>query len=150
MGAKRSNISPIKQAGFINKIFPNGKFISKRDSGLSWVGDITPSANSLTYTVKVQYSLADGAKVYVINPNPLPLADGKTHLPHVYSHNKQRLCLYYPGVGEWNRSDLLVDTIFPWISEWLLHYELWLITGEWLGGGIHHNIDNKREAKDND
>jgi hypothetical protein len=30
---------------------------------------------------------------------------------------------------------LLAYTVVPWISEWLLYYELWLFTGEWTGGG---------------
>jgi hypothetical protein len=32
---------------------------------------------------------------------------------------------------------LLAYTVVPWTSEWLVFYELWLITGEWLGGGTH-------------
>ena len=32
---------------------------------------------------------------------------------------------------------LLADTIVPWAAEWLMHYELWLVTGEWTGGGDH-------------
>ena len=32
---------------------------------------------------------------------------------------------------------LLATTIFPWTAEWLLHYEIWLATGEWTGGGYH-------------
>ena len=32
----------------------------------------------------------------------------------------------------------VVNTIIPWTSEWLLHYELWHATGKWLGGG-HRN-----------
>ena len=34
-----------------------------------------------------------------------------------------------------NRKDLISDTIIPWVADWLLYYELWLATGEWLGGG---------------
>jgi hypothetical protein len=25
----------------------------------------------------------------------------------------------------------------PWLLLWLSFYELWLITGEWHGGGVH-------------
>ncbi|MDY0295864.1 MAG: hypothetical protein RB296_00975 [Acidobacteriota bacterium] len=32
---------------------------------------------------------------------------------------------------------IIAKTIVPWASEWLIFYELWLATGEWLGGGIH-------------
>ena len=31
----------------------------------------------------------------------------------------------------------IAKTILPWTSEWLVHYQLWLATGEWHGGGIH-------------
>lgn len=34
-----------------------------------------------------------------------------------------------------HRKDLISDTIIPWVADWLLYYELWLATGEWLGGG---------------
>jgi hypothetical protein len=52
-------------------------------------------------------------------------------LPHVFGG--EDLCLYYEG--EWTSEMALVETIVPWASEWLVHYELWLITGEWGGGG---------------
>ena len=32
---------------------------------------------------------------------------------------------------------LISNTIIPWTIEWLYFYELWLATGEWLGGGEH-------------
>jgi hypothetical protein len=35
---------------------------------------------------------------------------------------------------------LLCQTIVPWISEWLLHYEIWLVTGKWCAGGIHPTV----------
>lgn len=32
---------------------------------------------------------------------------------------------------------LIADTYIPWAIEWLYYYEIWLVTGEWCGGGIH-------------
>jgi hypothetical protein len=29
----------------------------------------------------------------------------------------------------------MANSIVPWASEWLFFYEMWLITGEWDGGG---------------
>jgi hypothetical protein len=55
-------------------------------------------------------------------------------LPHVYPLNT--LCLFL-GNREWHESIPIADTLVPWASEWLLYYELWLATGEWLGGGEH-------------
>jgi hypothetical protein len=48
------------------------------------------------------------------------------------------LCLYLPG--EWNESMLLAATILPWTSQWLFYYELWLITGHWMGTGHDHPV----------
>jgi hypothetical protein len=43
---------------------------------------------------------------------------------------------------------LYTETIVPWISEWLMYYELWLSTGEWLGGGIHPQKKNEQDEKE--
>lgn len=31
----------------------------------------------------------------------------------------------------------LAHTIVPWACDWLMHYEFWLATGTWAGGGVH-------------
>ena len=72
-------------------------------------------------------------KVFVEDPEIEDQADER--VPHRYRDGS--LCLYLPGTGEWKRDMFLADTILPWTSEWLLHYELWLATSEWHGGGIH-------------
>lgn len=137
------------QIGAIKSYFPEGNFTQKSAHKLEWIGKITPSPNSQTYSIKLQYSFKDGVSVFVTEPMPLPLAQGETRLPHVYSHEKQKLCLYYPNGQEWNKSKYLVHTIIPWALEWLFHYELWLITGIWSGGGIHPD-ENKDAAKQNE
>ena len=144
-----SRIKITDQAGAIRSYFPNGD-LRVLGNKLIWTGEITPSPNSGTYIIKVKYSYTDGVKVYVVNPKPLPLAVGQTRLEHVYSHEEQRICLYYPDRTEWNSSMWLVQTIFPWASEWLFFYELWLVTGEWLGGGKHHEVDDKIKEEQND
>jgi len=40
---------------------------------------------------------------------------------------------------EWHAGMLFVQTIIPWMSEWLYFYEIWLCCGKWLGGGIEHS-----------
>ncbi len=144
-----NKISMQNQIGAIRSYFPDGNFTQSSNARLVWNGKITPSPNSLTYSIKLDYSFKKGVSVFVTNPNPLPLATGETRLPHVYSHEKQKLCLYYPNGEEWNRTKYLVHTIIPWASEWLLHYELWLVTGVWNGGGIHPSED-KDDVKNNE
>jgi hypothetical protein len=29
-------------------------------------------------------------------------------------------------------------SIVPWLGLWLIHYEGWLATGHWEGGGVDH------------
>jgi hypothetical protein len=91
---------------------------------------LQPSPASQTYTVTLTYRHGRHPQVSVTDPS-LTLYPGATALPHVYPGNE--LCLSYPG--EWTHNMLLAHTIVPWTSEWLLHYELWLITGQWAGGG---------------
>ncbi|KAA6339088.1 hypothetical protein EZS27_012949 [termite gut metagenome] len=142
-----SKISIANQAGAIRSYFPDGCLYSSKDK-LVWIGDITPSPISLTYTIKITYSYKDGVKAYVANPKPLPLATVKSRLPHVYSHEEQRLCLYYPSGKEWDSSKYLVHTIFPWASEWLFYYELWVVTGNWLGGGKYIELGEIGKVKE--
>jgi hypothetical protein len=58
--------------------------------------------------------------------------DGES-LPHVWSHHRRLLCLH--RAEDWNPKHLIANTIVPWAAEWFLFYEIWLITGEWDGGG---------------
>jgi len=94
---------------------------------------LRPTPLSETYIVQLRYTLAKSPQIKVLKPELIP-PEGKC-LPHTY-HGK-RLCLYYPGIGDWRGDMLLSKTIVPWISEWLLHYEIWLVTGKWCGGGKH-------------
>jgi hypothetical protein len=93
---------------------------------------LQPTPASLRYTVRLAYRHGTRPKVTVTDP-PLQPHPGARHLPHVYAGDD--LCLNYPG--EWREDMLLARTIVPWTSEWLAFYELWLVTGEWLGGGTH-------------
>lgn len=118
--------------------FPNGVLISKSSHHLKWEMDVVPTPNSRTYRIRMEYSIGAPPRVRVIVPSVLPKAPGKDFLPHVFSTEKQQICLYYGKFWEWNPSMLLSRKIVPWAAEWLFYYELWVLTGEWLGGGIEH------------
>ena len=124
-----------QQAVALRGLYPEAQCKSRREN-LHWTGLLTPSPLSASYTVTVVYRKDASPKTYVCQPK-LIVPVGKS-LPHVYSQKEQRLCLYYPRGGrEWNESMSIARTIVPWASEWLFFYELWLATGDWLGGGIH-------------
>ena len=125
------------QAANIKRLFPDSIINTTHDRVLTWSYDIKPSPLGDTYKIKLEYNITGIPMVYVTNPKPLTLAKGENKLPHCYDQKKQHLCLYLPFSGEWNRSKLLVHTIIPWTYDWLYHYEIWLGTGEWTGGGVH-------------
>ena len=148
MAQKSKPISIAVQAANIKKMYPNTKVTTFHDQELIWTHTITPSPLGDHYEIKLVYSIngsrntrtrtktTSSPKIYVVKPK-LELATGQKKLPHCYDDKSQHLCLYYPDGTEWNKSMLLATTIIPWAYEWLYHYEIWLGTGEWTGGGVH-------------
>lgn len=124
------------QAAKIKSIFPLSH-PSVNDGKLTWKYSITPSPLSASYEVKLTCIKGQHPNVYVLKPI-LELYPGETKLPHVYDTKKQWLCIYYRKTKEWDSSKHIADTVIPWTCEWLLHYECWITTGVWHGGGIHN------------
>lgn len=95
-----------------------------------------PTALSREYRVRLRYN-GRVPDVYLLGADIAGIE--RPDFPHIYARNKDKglvkLCLYY--LGEWNPSMKISDTIIPWTIEWLLHYEIWLATGKWNGGGRH-------------
>lgn len=106
---------------------------------MSWSGWLQPTEMSERYRVVISWDgVSYRPRVRVIAP--ALRTRGDEPLPHVFSDGS--VCLHMPD--EWSPDDLISETIIPWASEWLLHYELWLVTGEWTGGG--HEPAPKRPA----
>ena len=140
---KIKKLSFFEQYAGIKRYFPFGEIKKVSDKSLQWIGTLKSSPLGNEYKVKVVYEEGKLPNVYVLEPLPLPLADGKNFLPHVYDTKKQRLCLYYPDGKEWNKTKSIAQTIMIWAIEWLYHYEIWLVTGEWHGGGVEHGNSKK-------
>lgn len=96
---------------------------------------LQPTPMSRSYSVRIVYRHRRRPRVTVTDP-PLALHPDATALPHVYPDGD--LCLHLPG--EWKDHMFLADTILPWTSAWLLHYELWLALGYWTGTGDQHPV----------
>lgn len=114
---------------------------------LFWKQRVRPSDLSRTYDITVKYN-GMTPEVYLYNQGIMTKED--EYIPHCYRRhykNKEdeyvKLCLYYPGYQEWSRDMFLSDTIIPWTIDWLYFYELWRVTGKWLGGGIEHEKNKK-------
>lgn len=125
------------QQGALRSYFPDSTIIRHGETELIWIHTLTPTPLSNSYKIKLHYKATEGVNVYVLEPK-LALAKGKLLLPHVYSTAKQQLCLYYPDGNEFHNGMFYVRSIIPWTSEWLYHYEIWVSTGKWHGGGIDH------------
>lgn len=107
-----------------------------RRNSLIVSGKVRPTSRSKTYSFLLEYTLNEKPKVKIISPKLKRNSKGEK-IPHMYS--QKYLCLYMPKYREFKKSDFLSDTIIPWITLWLYYYELWHITGKWLGGGEHPN-----------
>lgn len=129
---RRPVLSLALQAAALQHAFPTSA-TKIRNSQLIWEQPITPTSISRTYLVQLRYRISVAPRAKILSPK-LERSDG-ARPPHLYPGD--HLCLYLPGANEWANYMFLADTIVPWISEWLLHYEIWLISGEWYGGGVH-------------
>lgn len=73
-------------------------------------------------------------------------------IPHLMFDSDQPersgLCLFDPEGREWTPGDLIAETTVPWACEWLHYYELWHMTGRWLGPSIgFHTIRDMAAAE---
>ena len=127
MAIPRSDLSAAQQAFALRAQFPDvqGKLKAGR---LVWTGELQPTPLSRSYRVQIAYGPRGQPKVRVLEE--LATYEERS-LPHVYSDGT--LCLH--EWHEWTATMSIADTIVPWTAEWLAHYEIWLMTGEWYGGG---------------
>ena len=119
------------QMGHLRSIFPDSFSRIKDHCELEWRGQLKPSAFSETYVVGLSYRMGKRPRVEVLEPE-LVMPDRRSKI-HMFRDDS--LCLFFKD--EWTKDMVIAKTILPWTSEWLLHYELWLVTGRWHGGGIH-------------
>ena len=127
----RHALALVHEAELLNQHYPQGHPTLKAGI-LRWTGDLQPSEVSRQYLVDLRYAPPHPPRVFVRRPR---LAfDAAGHLPHIYPNGS--LCLHESD--QWSPGDPVAETILPWTCEWLLHYELWLATGEWCGSGGNH------------
>lgn len=127
-------ISAYAQLCRLKHDFPEseGRMLSSRS--FVWTYTVQPQTYSDFYNIEIRYNDSwSYPKVFV--KTKLSLYPGAQELPHVFNHQKQQICLNYDR--EWNKSLPISTYYVPWASEWLFYYESWVITGDWLGGGIH-------------
>jgi hypothetical protein len=125
--------SIMEQVNSIKYKFPDFKIVHD-PSHLKITANIRPTSRSVEYKVEIRYKLKQYPKIWVLNP-VLKKNASDEDIPHMYE--QERLCLFQPKYGEFRFGDYISDTIVPWVSLWLFHYENWHMTGKWEGGGEH-------------
>ncbi len=94
-------------------------------------GEIAPDIDSDTYTVRIRYHPLEVPKVHIMSPEII-------NSPNIHRYADMSLCLYFPPDDPWKKTDLIHKKLIPWTSEWLVYYELYLHTGDWLGPEAPH------------
>jgi hypothetical protein len=138
-----------EQDADIRRLFPDFKLTAHADWIGVWEGPLRPA--SKTYTIRIVYfrrRFFDGwylsnryVTVHVVDPLIGKTMRDGDDLPHIYWNNRApdwpALCLWDPDEMFWDPEMSIASTIIPWTSEWLLFFEYWQISGEFLGPGRH-------------
>lgn len=128
-----------EQVAAMKSIWPRfaARRIDRRAQSARWVGNVLPQYG--TYSLEIRYELDSFPEVRVLTPELVRLpGNSEGQLPHVYPPVEDpTLCLFDPREGEWTPAMSIATTTVPWALDWLVCYELWLMTGRWTGGGRH-------------
>lgn len=133
MFQKSKPFNIVQQMAAIKERYPTFRVTVNKNELIAY-GSIQPTERSVVYDVRIKYEVNDRPDVKVVSPLLIRNFKGE-EIPHMYS--QKSLCLYRPKYKQFTNADLICDTIIPWTSLWLYHYEIWHITGEWKGGGEH-------------
>ncbi|HWH51152.1 MAG TPA: hypothetical protein VN651_06380 [Gemmatimonadaceae bacterium] len=112
-------------------------------------GTVKPTPITRSYRVRVTLNDFGTPRVYVLSPIlERRVQEPDVPIPHTYEYatpGKEQPCLYHPKSAEWLPSMPLALSIMPWLLSWLLDYEYWHATGEWIGGGVPHGSTKVRD-----
>ena len=123
-----------EQAAHFRSTYPAFTTSRPRPNNLVCRGNVQPTALSDIYQIRITYEVRQTPQVDIEDP-VLKRRDPNERIPHTYDGD--RPCTFRPNF-DW-RSDQSLALIVPWVSMWLFFYEVWSVTGEWLGGGVGHH-----------
>ena len=142
--ARRTLTVAVQGAG-LKRLFPESQVSFNKNVSLTWIGKLQPTPLTETYSVKMRYRLKQRPEVIVVSPE-LRERNG-CRIPHVFPGNE--LCLFRYQYFEWDSTMSVAETIVPWTSLWLLHYEIWLATGTWCGSKQEHPGEGTAKKPEN-
>lgn len=123
----------------MQKLFPCFAVKKKSANSVTWEGRLQVDETFPVYLLRIEYTRSRRPKVFILSPKIQNFKEKK--IPHLYRKGKynkaDNLCLYLPKNKEFTYQNFIARTIIPWTSHWLFCYEIWKMTGTWVGGGAH-------------
>ena len=91
------------------------------------VGWLQPAGCKEAYKVKIEQVVGKEPKTTILYPEIKP-----SKRIHMYPDHS--LCLHYPPDMKWTETTRVYEYSIPWLSEWIIYYELYLLNGNrWEG-----------------
>jgi hypothetical protein len=108
-------------------------------------GWLQPPDCTYRYKVLIEYVLGKEPKTTIMYPDIQPLK-------HIHMYKDKSLCLSFPPDLKWTENSRMAELTIPWLVEWIVFYEIYLINGNvWEGSQspahlteqtLNINIDN--------
>lgn len=113
-----------KRYDFLDSKIVKGKLIS--------TGFVQPKGCE-KYKIKIEWTAGTSPRVVILNKDIEPKNE-------IHMYKDRSLCLYYPPDLKWRNHLKIADYIVPWVVEWIVFYEIFQMTGKWLGAEAPHDI----------
>ena len=141
--ARRSQFAPVAlEALAIRERFPSFRLVDR--SRPKWRGTVQARPDGMVFEVEIDAGYVP-PRTRIISP-PLINMPGTSLPPHHYATGS--LCLFHPDHDVFDSSRPIALTILPWVHEWCFYYEMWLLTGRWLGPEHDHADPKPAESKE--
>lgn len=94
---------------------------------LKCTGWVQPEGSSQAYKILIEYVVGREPKTTILHPDIQPNR-------HIHMYRDRSLCLSYSSDMKWNERTAVFAHTVPWVIEWIVFHELYLINGnKWLG-----------------
>lgn len=114
--------------------------IETKGSLMFCYGKYQPTPYSPIYKFRIKYNPYVKPPVVTISEPQIAYSDDI----HMYPKDNS-LCLYHKSDLIWDTNKHhLYDTIIPWTIEWIVFYELYLISGVWEHPYVPHKLGKKK------
>lgn len=132
----------------LKRYFPQFQASIVRGTTLSARGTLLTEEGGDAYRVDVNYTPGFSPDIRIVKP-VIP------YNPTIHMYKNETLCLFDWREQPWQPQWHIHQTVIPWTAEWLVFYELYLLTGKWLGKSALHGspvktaspVENSRDEQ---